>query len=126
MKNDFKFRASHEIEVSSFFILHSSFDLVKPIYKLFYWIYRPASSLWYWARRRFTLAGLCVAGGFIVAGAVGTDIENTVTYQIVCAAAGVFAFGIRLQPFSSAPNFPRRAFCRASAPPGSRCIIACR
>src|SRR5476651_384403 len=53
-----------------------------PIFKLFYRIYRPTSSLWYWARRRFTLAGLCVAGGFLVAGGVGTDIENTVTYQI--------------------------------------------
>jgi uncharacterized protein (DUF58 family) len=55
---------------------------VKPIFKLFYRIYRPTSTLWYWARRRFTLAGLCVAGGFLVAGGVGTDIENTVTYQI--------------------------------------------
>jgi uncharacterized protein (DUF58 family) len=36
----------------------------------------------YWMRRRFTLAGLCVAGGFLVAGGVGSDIENTVTYQI--------------------------------------------
>jgi uncharacterized protein (DUF58 family) len=51
------------------------------IYKPIYWIYRATSGLWYWSRRRFTLAGLCVAGGFIVAGAVGTDIENTVTYQ---------------------------------------------
>jgi uncharacterized protein (DUF58 family) len=54
---------------------------VKPIFKLFYGFYRPCSSLWHWARRRFTLAGLCVAGGFIVAGAVGTDVENAVTYQ---------------------------------------------
>jgi hypothetical protein len=54
---------------------------VKPIFKLFYRFYRAFSATWYWARRRFTLAGLCVAGGFIVAGAVGTDIENTVTYQ---------------------------------------------
>jgi hypothetical protein len=51
------------------------------IYKPIYWIYRITSGLWYWARRRFTLAGLCVAGGFIIAGAVGVDIENTVTYQ---------------------------------------------
>ncbi len=51
------------------------------IYKPFYWSYRYASGLWYWLRRRFTLAGLCVMGGFIVAGAVGSDIENTVTYQ---------------------------------------------
>lgn len=54
---------------------------MKPIYKLFYWFYHAGSALWYWSRRRFTLAGLCVTGGFIVAGAVGTDIENTVTYQ---------------------------------------------
>jgi uncharacterized protein (DUF58 family) len=39
------------------------------------------SGLWYWSRRRFTLAGLCVAGSFIIAGAVGVDIESTVTYQ---------------------------------------------
>jgi uncharacterized protein (DUF58 family) len=54
---------------------------VKPIFKLFYWFYRVGSTSWYWLRRRFTLAGLCVAGGFVVAGAVGSDIENTVTYQ---------------------------------------------
>jgi hypothetical protein len=54
---------------------------VKLIYKLFYWFYRAGSTLWYWLHRRFTLAGLCVTGGFIVTGAAGTDIENTVTYQ---------------------------------------------
>ena len=52
-----------------------------PIYRLFFRIYRLTSSLWYWARRRFTLAGLCVAGGFIVVSSAGTDVENTVTYQ---------------------------------------------
>jgi uncharacterized protein (DUF58 family) len=51
------------------------------IYQPIYWIYRVMSGLWYWSRRRFTLAGLCVAGSFIIAGAVGVDIENTVTYQ---------------------------------------------
>jgi uncharacterized protein (DUF58 family) len=54
---------------------------VKPIYKLIYWNYRAASGLWYWSRRRFTLAGFCVAAGLVVAGAAGVDIENTVTYQ---------------------------------------------
>ena len=54
---------------------------MKPIYKLFYRIYRIVVPVWKWARRRFTLPGLCVAGGFIIAGGVGTDIENTVTYQ---------------------------------------------
>jgi uncharacterized protein (DUF58 family) len=51
------------------------------IYKPVYWSYRFASGLWYWLRRRFTVAGLCVVGGFIIAGAVGADIENTVLYQ---------------------------------------------
>jgi uncharacterized protein (DUF58 family) len=51
------------------------------IYQPIYWIYRATSGLWYWSRRRFTLAGLCMAGSFIIAGAVGVDIENTVTYQ---------------------------------------------
>ena len=51
------------------------------LYQPFYWSYRYASGLWYWFRRRFTLAGLCVVVGFFVAGAVGSDIENTVTYQ---------------------------------------------
>ena len=51
------------------------------LYKFIYWNYRATSGLWHWARRRFTRAGLCVAGGAMVAGAVGADIENTVNYQ---------------------------------------------
>ncbi len=51
------------------------------IYQPIYWIYRATSGLWYWSSRRFTLAGLCVAGSFIIAGSVGVDVENTVTYQ---------------------------------------------
>ncbi len=55
------------------------------------------SGLWYWARRRFTPAGLCVAGGWLVAGAVGVDIENTVTYQsfALLLAFLIFAFGVQ-------------------------------
>ena len=70
-------------------------NLVNLIYKLFYRIYRSDVRSWYWARRRFTLAGLCVAGGFIVAGAVGTDIENTVTYQTFALLLAILllAFG---------------------------------
>ena len=51
------------------------------IYRLLYLIYRLGSSLWRWARRRFTLAGLCVAGGCLVAASVGTDVQNNVVYQ---------------------------------------------
>lgn len=54
---------------------------MRPIYLLFYFSYRATGGCWYWAQRRFTTAGLAVAGGFFVAGAIGVDIENTVTYQ---------------------------------------------
>jgi hypothetical protein len=54
---------------------------VKLIYRVLYRIYRAGSSLWYRARRRFTLAGRCVAGGCLVAAAVGADVENNVVYQ---------------------------------------------
>jgi len=66
---------------------------VRPIYKLFYRIYRAISSLWYWARRRFTPPGLCVAGVLIVAGGMGTDIENTITYQVFALALTLLIFG---------------------------------
>ena len=54
---------------------------MKPIYRVLYLIYRAGSSLWYRARRRFTLAGRCAAGGLVVAAAVGVDVENNVMYQ---------------------------------------------
>ena len=54
---------------------------MKFIYKPIYWSYRHSSGLWYWAHRRFTPAGLCVLLGWLVASAIGIDLENTVTYQ---------------------------------------------
>ena len=73
---------------------------MKLIYRLIYWIHHATSGLWYWSRRRFTLVGFCVVGGFIVAGATSMDIENTVTYQsftfllgfLLMALAGSFFF----------------------------------
>ncbi len=59
------------------------------LYRLIYWNYRAAGGLWHWARRRFTRAGFCLLVGFIMAGATGADIENTVNYQ---AFALLFAF----------------------------------
>ena len=86
---------------------------MKPIYKLFYLAYRGSSGLWYCACRRFTLAGLCIAGGFAVAGSVGVDIENTVTYQsfsllaaflLQALATGIF-FRARFSVARSLPRF---------------------
>jgi uncharacterized protein (DUF58 family) len=83
------------------------------IYKPIYWIYRLASGLWYWLRRRFTLAGLCVVGSFIVAGAMGADIENTVLYQsftlllalLLLALANSFFFRATFSATRSLPRF---------------------
>jgi Protein of unknown function DUF58 len=85
---------------------------VKPIYKLFYWIYRAASTLWHWLRRRFTLAGLCVTGGFIVAGAVGTDIENTVTYQSFALLLAFLILGLASSLFFRAKFSAKRILPR--------------
>jgi len=85
---------------------------VKSIYKLVYWTYRYSSGLWYWAARRFTPAGLCVLCGWMVAGAVGVDIENTVVYQsfALLFAFLVFAAGSSLffrTKFSATRSLPR-------------------
>jgi len=86
---------------------------VKPLYKLIYWNYHATSGLWYWARRRFTLAGLCVAGGFALAGLTGLDIENTVIYQsfalllalLLLAFAGSFFIRANFSATRSLPRF---------------------
>jgi uncharacterized protein (DUF58 family) len=82
------------------------------IYKPIYWSYRAAGGLWYWTRRRCTVAGLAVAGGFLAACAVSTDVENTVTYQsfalllgfLLMALAASFFFRAN---FSAARSLPR-------------------
>jgi uncharacterized protein (DUF58 family) len=85
---------------------------VKPIYKLFYWFYRAGSALWYWSRRRFTLAGLCVTGGFIVSGAVGADIENTVTYQSFALLLAFLLLGLGSSHFFRATFSAKRILPR--------------
>lgn len=67
---------------------------MRPLYKLFYRIYRAISSLWCWARRRFTTPGLCLVGALIVAGGMGTDIENTITYQVFALALALMIFAV--------------------------------
>ncbi len=86
---------------------------MKLLYKLIYWNYHATTGVWYWARRRFTLAGLCVAGGFLLAGLTGLDIENTVIYQsfalllafLLLAFAGGFLFRANFSVTRSLPRF---------------------
>jgi len=86
---------------------------VKLLYKLIYWHYHASSGLWYWARQRFTLAGLCVVGGLLIAVITGLDIENTVIYQLfalllavlLLAFAGSFFFRAKFLITRSLPRF---------------------
>lgn len=72
---------------------------MRPIYKLLYRIYRLGSSLWYRTRRRFTLAGLCVAGGCVVAAVVGIDVQNNVVYQEFALLLALLVFALVSSPF---------------------------
>lgn len=83
------------------------------LYRPFYAIYRHSSGLVHWASRRFTRAGLCVACGWVMTGAVGVDIENTVSYQsfallfglLIFAFACSFFFRARFAATRSLPRF---------------------
>jgi uncharacterized protein (DUF58 family) len=62
--------------------------------RLFYWGYRATDNLWHWARRRFTLAGLCMVAGFVLAGVASVDIENAETYQSFASLLGFLLLAI--------------------------------
>ncbi len=65
---------------------------MKLIFRPIYWSYRATGGLWYWARRRFTRAGIAVLVALFVTGAVGVDIENTVTYQAFALLLALLLF----------------------------------
>jgi uncharacterized protein (DUF58 family) len=69
--------------------INPSFNSLTLIYRPIHWLYRAVSGLWYWSHRRFTLAGLMVLGGLVVAAPVSSDMENTVAYQSVALLLGV-------------------------------------
>ena len=85
---------------------------MKFLYRRIYWSYRKSSGLWYWARRRLTPAGWAAGITLAITAAVGTDIENTVTYELFAlllalaafAMASVFSFRAR---FSATRILPR-------------------
>jgi uncharacterized protein (DUF58 family) len=70
------------------------------LYKPLYWSYRTSGGLWYWARRRLTMAGWAVLLALFVCAVVGADIDNTVVYQsfsllfslALCALASSLSF----------------------------------
>ncbi len=54
---------------------------MSPFLRIIYLCYRVLAGLRYRARRRFTLTGLGVVGGFLVAGLMSPDTDNNVAYQ---------------------------------------------
>ena len=52
-------------------------------FKLFYRFYRFSSGGWYWARRRFTRAGLTVLAALFLASLLAPDSDNNVSYQVL-------------------------------------------
>ena len=82
------------------------------IYQPIYWTYRYSSGLWHWAARRFTPAGLCVAGGWLAAGTLGVDIENNITYQSFALLLAFLIFALASSGFfrgrfSASRSLPR-------------------
>jgi uncharacterized protein (DUF58 family) len=99
---------------------------VKPVFKIFYRIYRVVSWLRYHIPRRFTRAGLALAGGLILAAMTGLDTDNSIAYQIfallffllVIPVPFLFAFSA---PFSAVRRLPR--FGTAGQPFSYRVLI---
>ena len=67
---------------------------MRPLYQLLHWNYRTVSGLWYWARRRFTRAGLCLAAALGLAATTGIDVERTLTYQSFAILLGLLGLAI--------------------------------
>ena len=74
---------------------------MKLIYKPIYWSYRSTGGLWHWARRRFTLAGLCVVGALAIAVVILNSYITNLNYgcgNVVWPMLPVFVF-IQLEFF---------------------------
>ena len=72
------------------------------MWRLSFRIFRAISAAQYWMERRFTRAGGLIAGGAVVAGALGIDTNLTVAYQ-------VFTLMLALLLVAMAAAWPMRA-----------------
>jgi uncharacterized protein (DUF58 family) len=74
---------------------------MRPLFKILYLFYRFTSGLRHWVSRRFTPSGLAVLSALIIAGIMGPDTENNVTYQgftilfFLLALAVLFSWSFR-------------------------------
>lgn len=82
------------------------------MWRLSFRIFRAVSAAQYWMERRFTRAGALVAGGAVVAGALGVDTSLTVAYQIFTLLLAVLlvamaATSLMNQRYSVTRELPR-------------------
>jgi uncharacterized protein (DUF58 family) len=82
-------------------------------FRFLYRIYRTIAGIRYWGYRRFTRAGLCVLGGFMLSGFMSPDTDNNVAYQgftfllllLVLAFGSSFFFRARFSATRYLPRF---------------------
>jgi uncharacterized protein (DUF58 family) len=86
---------------------------MRPLFKILYFFYRFTSGLRHWISRRFTRSGLAVLCALVVAGIMGPDTENNVTYQgftvlfflLVLAVLSSWSFRARFSANRLLPQF---------------------
>ena len=86
---------------------------MKPLFKILYFIYRFSTGLRHWVSRRFTKSGLAVLCALVIAGIMGPDTENNVTYQgftvlfvlLVLAVLFSWSFRARFSAHRILPQF---------------------
>ncbi|MBI3879565.1 MAG: DUF58 domain-containing protein [Verrucomicrobia bacterium] len=59
------------------------------LHKLFYRSYRFATGVEHWFRRRFTTAGIAVAAGLLVSMILGSDVTQTMAFQVFTLLAAL-------------------------------------
>jgi uncharacterized protein (DUF58 family) len=73
------------------------------LFKVLYRLYCFASGRWYWARRRFTPAGLAVLGALMFATLLAPDTDNNLTYQALPLLLFLLLVAVCLSPLFKAP-----------------------
>lgn len=79
-----------------------------------YLVFRFVTGLTFWARRRFTAAGILVVSGIVVTGAVGVDTTQTVAYQAFSLLVALLAAAWLCLPFLRSRIAVERALPRVA------------
>jgi uncharacterized protein (DUF58 family) len=80
--------------------------------RVLYRLYRLASGRWYWARRRFTHAGVALLGALLLTAFLAPDTDHNLTYQalpllfVLLVVAACWSWRFKA-PFSASRSLPR-------------------